>query len=307
MPAPTYTIAVCNYNMEHTIGRAVESMLSLVDDRFEVLVVDDASTDDSVNVIRRLQAEYDQLRLLELPPDSSRLLGETRNVSVREARGEYVLLQLDADDCYCRGIEDFTTIFHQLEAQLDFNFYLKGNNINMARRNFLLEIGPYRNLGVGGEDLDFWRRLFARDAIVWLEHGEVSREIGEGTSLVDRARRSFGVKVAEFRTGVSFWSYLRHGWSHSPTRLLWYLTICPPAYLTSLTRKRYRLPPTFRTKGELIDRMDQARRTITEIEEHYGVTIDRTALSDEGAEVFDLPPNRACGSPRVEPSGAISS
>lgn len=287
MSETTHTIAVCNYNMTETIGRAIDSMLSLVDERFEVLVVDDGSTDDSVAVVRERQSVHNNLRLVELPKDPNRKLGETRNVSVREADGEYVLLQLDADDIYETGIVDFVEIYHQLKDRLDFEFYLKGNNINMASKQFLLKMGPYRNLPVGGEDLDFWRRLFARDAVVWFDHDDISHEIGDSGGLKSRVWRSFRVRVAEFQTGISFPSFLRYGTSLSPLQLCKYLVVCPPAYLLALTRERYELAAEFRQKGTLVEQIEGKRQTLSEIEQSYEITIDRAQLSDAGMAVFD--------------------
>lgn len=47
---PKYTVVVCNLNMSATVERAVESILSQVDDDYEVLVVDGGSTDGSLEI-----------------------------------------------------------------------------------------------------------------------------------------------------------------------------------------------------------------------------------------------------------------
>lgn len=56
-------------------------------ERYEILVVDGQSTDDTCAVVRRLQPEFPQLKLLFNP---RRLSSAARNVGVRRARGEFV-------------------------------------------------------------------------------------------------------------------------------------------------------------------------------------------------------------------------
>lgn len=283
---PKYTIAVCNYNMSNTLRRSIERMIEITNEQYEILVVDDGSTDNSVEILRKLKSEYDRIRVVELEPDPDRNLGATRNISVRESNGDYVLLQLDADDVYIAGIEDFTKIYHQLESQLDFGFYFKGNSINIAKRSFLLEFGPYRNLEVGAEDLDLWRRLFADNAIIWFDHDDIAFELGDGKSLLDMMVRDFRITTSEFQTGLYFWDYLQSKLAQTPTKAPWYLIVYPVAYVVSRFRVQYELPEEFRFKNTLENNIKKERRTLSEIESHYGVTIDRSVLSDEGVQIF---------------------
>ncbi len=95
---PLYSVCVCNYNMADTLERAMTSVVEQLDNRFEVLVVDDGSTDESIHILKKLAEKYEIFRFISLNRDKSRLLGKTRNFSIREAKGEYVLLHIDADD-----------------------------------------------------------------------------------------------------------------------------------------------------------------------------------------------------------------
>jgi glycosyltransferase involved in cell wall biosynthesis len=44
--------------MADTLERSLTSILDQIDDRFEVVIVDDGSADDSVNVIKGMQLRY---------------------------------------------------------------------------------------------------------------------------------------------------------------------------------------------------------------------------------------------------------
>lgn len=296
-----YSIAVCNYNMVDTIERSLRSILDQIDDRFEVVVVDGGSDDGSLAVLSDLSDEYGRLRVVELAPDPDRKLGADRNRSFQEADGEYVFESLDTDDVYLDGvIPDFAEIYRQIDEGVDFDFYLAGKGINLAPRDLLLDI-PYRNLD-GAEDRDLARRLFAADAVLWLEHEEVRTEVGYHFDWRDSVRRDLKGKTCDFQCGLSFWSCVRWALSHEaygifteprpfPWRVLkagYDLATFPYAYLKARGRERYETPPAFRRKGALEEVISRERMTLSEIEAAYDVSVDRDALSETGREKFDV-------------------
>lgn len=58
-------------------------------DRFEVIVADGASTDETVAIVRRLQAEFENLRLVY---NANRLSSAGRNTAIRHATGDAVVV-----------------------------------------------------------------------------------------------------------------------------------------------------------------------------------------------------------------------
>lgn len=296
-----YSIAVCNYNMADTLERSLRSILDQLDERFEVVVVDGGSDDGSLTVLSELSEEYDALRVVELDPDPDRHLGADRNWSFREADGDHVFESLDTDEVYYENVVvDFAEIYDQLRTQLDFEFYLAGEDINLAPATLLDRI-PYRNLK-GAEDRDLARRLFAEDAIIWLDHDPVSEEIGYHHDLRDKISRDVDVKVCDFQVGIDFWSCMRWALRHeryhvfeeqrsAPARLLkkgYDLVTFPLAYLLARSKEQYETPAGFRRKGTLGRTVHEERKTLSEIEAEYGVEVDRSRISDAGLERFDL-------------------
>jgi glycosyltransferase involved in cell wall biosynthesis len=199
-----YSICVCNYNMADTIERAMESVLCQISDECEVLVIDDGSDDDSVERLAALAARYPTLRYVALKRDRHRLLGETRNVSIREARGEYVLPQVDCDDVYETCFMDFINVFHQLERCLGKDIYLKGDKLNMGRRAFLLGYGPYRN--TFKEDRDMWLRLAEDGVFVPLFHAKVFTRMPKTKKekLHRLIYKTWAHLLADFRSSLPF-------------------------------------------------------------------------------------------------------
>jgi hypothetical protein len=90
---PLVTIAIPVFNGEMTIKRAIGSALAQTHANFEILIVDDGSTDSTVDHVRQFADR--RIRLLS---NSTNLgLAATRNRLLREARGNFIAW-LDADD-----------------------------------------------------------------------------------------------------------------------------------------------------------------------------------------------------------------
>jgi glycosyltransferase involved in cell wall biosynthesis len=297
---PTYSIAVCNYDMADTIEASLRSILDQIDpDDFEVVVVDGGSTDGSREILRRLNDEYSNLHIVLNRSGECDWLGGDRNISFKESRGEYVFESMDTDDGYFDGIvTDFLRVFHAVERNHDNEFFFSGRGINIAPRSLLLDV-PYRDVG-GAEDRDLWRRLFARDALVWFDHGQVSESLGYDFDLRGEISRDLHGKETEFRTGVTLSSCLRYALStgHSyilererplPLEILkrgYDLVTYPYVYWRARDKKQWPAPEPYQKKGKLERAIAENRRTLTELEDEYGFYLDRSEFSAAGRQAF---------------------
>ena len=92
---PLISVIVAAHNREGFLRETVYSALYQSLPNSEVIIVDDASTDATASVARRLASEDARVRLLQLP----RNVGPSaaRNAALDNARGEYIAI-LDADD-----------------------------------------------------------------------------------------------------------------------------------------------------------------------------------------------------------------
>lgn len=89
----TVSVVIPLYNNEETIQRAIESVLAQSIDDFEVLVVDDASTDQSLSATKQLSID----KVTVLTHETNRGGAAARNTGISHASGDYVAF-LDADD-----------------------------------------------------------------------------------------------------------------------------------------------------------------------------------------------------------------
>ena len=90
----TYIVPV--YNMERIIGRCLQSLVKqdLPEDAYEIIVVDDGSTDGSRAVVEAMAQSHPQLRLL---CQDNQGVSQARNFALESARGKYVQF-VDSDD-----------------------------------------------------------------------------------------------------------------------------------------------------------------------------------------------------------------
>lgn len=284
----TYTVAVTHLNMGETVAAAVRSLVDYTTDEYEIIIVDGGSTDGSLQTLRSLSEAISRVRIVVTDAQEPSTLGADRNVGVQEARGEYVLLQLDADDRYGEGITDFVTVYHQLSDEFGEHFYLKGDNINIAPREFLLDYGPYRAGLDRGEDRDLWRRLCANDDLVWLNHAPISHAIGYEPGALDRVRNYVAESRAEFQSGLTFGSVLRYRLRNgSLLKRLLGVPLLGWAYLQSRGLPSYPAPPGYERKGRLDEEIATRPTTLPELEGQIeGFSMDCSALSERGLEIF---------------------
>lgn len=90
---PKFSIVIPVYNRERLVGRAIESCLKQDFDDFEIIIVDDASTDGSVQAIKR----FSDPRIKLICHQTNRGVCPARNTAVDAAAGEWLIF-LDSDD-----------------------------------------------------------------------------------------------------------------------------------------------------------------------------------------------------------------
>src|ERR1700734_4561366 len=67
-----FSVIIPAYNVSGIIGRAIRSAAAQTFSPLEILVIDDCSTDDTVEVVRALGREIPSIRLLSTPPMAAR-------------------------------------------------------------------------------------------------------------------------------------------------------------------------------------------------------------------------------------------
>ena len=96
VPTPVFSVIVPLYNTERYIEEALDSVIAQTYHDFEVVVVNDASTDTGPKIVEQYAARDKRIRMIT---QENRGLAGARNTGIRNARARYIAL-LDADDAF---------------------------------------------------------------------------------------------------------------------------------------------------------------------------------------------------------------
>jgi len=131
------SVVIPTYNHARFLGRALQSVLDQTHFKWEVIVVDNYSTDNTDEVM----AKFSDSRIRHLKIHNKGVIAVSRNMGVREAKGEWVAF-LDSDDwwtktkleeCLHRAHEAFDLVYHDLEiVSGKSRFFLEENDPFLA-------------------------------------------------------------------------------------------------------------------------------------------------------------------------------
>lgn len=288
-----YSICMCNYNMSDTIERSLKSILNQIDSSFEVVLVDDGSSDNSVKIVQNLQLKYNNLRLVELKRDHQRKLGFTRNIAIKNARGKYVMLHLDCDDIFGPHLKDFVCLFEKLEKAAGQNILLSGQHINMADREFLLSHGPYKNI-YRGEDRDLWSRLATTGQYIPFDHVDFVIRLPKPykRKVLKSIYDTFDHMVNDFRFGTSLLKYLElevNKWHLFSFKILFMrMLLIFPSWVVSLFKDKISNEGSMGGFEEFSDYRARARGSYKRLMSRYGASVDMSFMSHASKKIFDI-------------------
>jgi glycosyltransferase involved in cell wall biosynthesis len=194
------SVVIPAYNAERTIRETVKSVLDQSFADFELLVIDDGSTDGTLSVLEGFTDKR-----LQVHSFSNAGLSASRNRGTALARGQFVAF-LDADDLWTPGklaaqlealerhpeaVLAYSWVNYMdsqskplgqglrrsdsglvLEALLLVNFLESGSN-PLIRRTQLIEAGGFDETLTSGEDWDCWLRLAAHRSFMLVPQADV--------------------------------------------------------------------------------------------------------------------------------------
>jgi glycosyltransferase involved in cell wall biosynthesis len=93
------SVVIPVFNGARFLGPGVDSVIAQSYPNWELLIVDDGSSDEGPGLARAYAGNEERIRYLEHPGHANRGVCSTRNLGVKESRGEYIAF-LDADDIW---------------------------------------------------------------------------------------------------------------------------------------------------------------------------------------------------------------
>jgi glycosyltransferase involved in cell wall biosynthesis len=93
------SIIVASYNYENFIGETIKSVLNQTYSDWELIIVDDGSTDNSVEVIRDFCAKDERIKLYTHQDNKNKGLVKTLQLGTSHAKGDWIAF-LESDDIW---------------------------------------------------------------------------------------------------------------------------------------------------------------------------------------------------------------
>lgn len=181
-----FSIIMPAYNAELTLVDSIQSVLAQTFGSYELLIVDDFSTDGTRDLILSYAALDQRIRPIFLKENGG--VSCARNAAISLAQGRYIAF-LDADDIWLEN-----KLLHQFEAfnqgadvvytdfvrfhkdgsektvvcpdNVDFNKLLNGNCIgNLTAAYDALKLGKFYQESIGHEDYLMWLQIFRKNVI----------------------------------------------------------------------------------------------------------------------------------------------
>ena len=121
MVKPFISIIIATYNRSRILKRAIDSVCAQTYSHWELIIVDDRSTDDTVELLTGILTGITNHKITIFPLDGHQGLATARNKGIELVQGDFVTF-LDSDDRYEKNhLESHAQIIQQY-PQIDF-FY----------------------------------------------------------------------------------------------------------------------------------------------------------------------------------------
>lgn len=140
MKIPNVTIIIPTYNREKLILKALDSIFKQTYQDFEILIIDDASTDNTEQVIKELN--HPQIKYFKLEKNSGQCIA--RNFGTKNASGKYIAF-LDSDDEWLPGkLENQVKCFENGSERLGGVYGYSYSKDMIKNETVLIDSGYYR-------------------------------------------------------------------------------------------------------------------------------------------------------------------
>lgn len=209
---PFFTIAMPVYNAEKYLDQSIGSVVMQTERDFELILVDDGSNDNSVDLCLKWINEYPNLIRLVKKENSGSLF--TRRRCLEEANGKFIYI-MDADDYLIdeNALKNIKEIISDIKCDLlFFNSTIKETkepfdvypfkNMQIFEGEFLNEI--YKIIVKGDGFNALWNKIFSRELVDWEEDYSNYNHVTNGTDMFQMIPIVFNAKKIVYCSDVYY-------------------------------------------------------------------------------------------------------
>jgi glycosyltransferase involved in cell wall biosynthesis len=174
---PKISVIIPTYNGEKFIGRAIESVLNQTFKNFELIVIDDGSTDNTKGIVMEYQKKDERIKYLW----EENFGGPARpyNLALKQCQGEYIAFLDHDDEWFPEKLEKQLAIFKKYEGKINLGLVTCGAYVvdplgnNKGKFNF-----EYNNLLSSEEYELFFEKMILTSLSCVVIKKEVFEKLG---------------------------------------------------------------------------------------------------------------------------------
>ncbi len=175
--SPEISIIVCTYNRAHHLNKGIDSVLNQTFTNWELLIVDDGSSDNTFEIVNSYLDKYNNIRYLK---HQNKKQCYAKNAGIQASFGRYITL-LDSDDSYKPNHLESRLEYMKAHPEIDLiqggffsaeeilvaDYYQPSKLINLkecvlgptffGKRKVFFELEGFKHMTYG-EDTDLWER-----------------------------------------------------------------------------------------------------------------------------------------------------
>ena len=119
------SVVIPNYNCEKFISQTIDSVIAQTYCNWEMIIIDDCSTDNSINIIKKYVNSEKRIKLIKL--DKNGGVSKARNIGLQSANGDYIAF-LDSDDYWDENkLQEQISFMQNRGIALSYTSYIKMN------------------------------------------------------------------------------------------------------------------------------------------------------------------------------------
>ncbi|MEH6535815.1 MAG: glycosyltransferase [Psychroserpens sp.] len=212
---------MATYNGERYIREAIDSILNQTFSDFEFIIVDDGSTDDTVQIIQ----SYSDERIIYIKKELNSGIADSLNLGIKASNGAYIARMDDDDVSITTRFIEQLKVFQQNEEVIFCGSNVSDNNSKplrtpeghddiflellfrnpifhptvMIKKKILID-NPYKIDTVPSEDYDLWSRLIFKGKFYQIQKPLLYCRVHQASVTVNRRHEQLqqNIRIAKF-------------------------------------------------------------------------------------------------------------
>lgn len=127
---PKISVIIPTYNRAYIIAKSIESVLNQTYSNFEIIIVDDGSNDNTLEIIE----SFNDPRIKYLQLTENRGTCYARNFGIKKALGDYIAFHDSDDICLPQRLEKQLLFLEKTQSNIVFCSFKRDNYINLTHQ-----------------------------------------------------------------------------------------------------------------------------------------------------------------------------